>query len=230
MKDYIETFRDNIELERVRKGFTQAEWAERLGMSLSAYKRLISGETRKVDFYFFERVYKATGRVMAELCGAEPVDVTLYTKLSGLSKTQKELIGSLVDIESSLSSGTLTVFVPVGNLDDGMIYNSANIETIEAPSQLHATCGIRITSNHLHPVYLSGDILLIKQKAPRDGDVGIFIKKDTQQVFIRIFKQGKPCQLVPINGHGTTIEVDPDDPHDMDQWIKFGIVISKLRR
>lgn len=229
-KKYLKNFRSNIEYERELRGLTQHEWAAKLGMSLSSYKRLLSGETSKVDFMFFERVYSATGRVMAELCGAHPIDVNLINKTRALPPQQLAFVKSLIDFEAALAADCVTVLVPVGNLDDGMVYDSANFEAIEVRAGLpDVNCGIRITSNHLHPVYHSGDVLLISNRAPRDGDVGIFIRTDTHRAYVRHFKQGRPCLLLPVNGRGESFEVDPFDHADMDKWFKFGVVVSKLR-
>ena len=37
-------------------------------------------------------------------------------------------------------------------------------------------------------------------------------------------------KLVPINGFGDVIEVDPNSFEDMEQWVRFGVVIAVLRR
>ena len=91
-------------------------------------------------------------------------------------------------------------------------------------------CGIRITSNHLNPVDVRNDILGISKKPPRDGDTCILIHKPTGRAFIRKMQQGNPCQLLPINGYGDIITVDPNNHTDMVQWLKFGVVIAVLRR
>ncbi|MBQ0059090.1 MAG: DNA-binding protein, partial [Lachnospiraceae bacterium] len=91
------------------------------------------------------------------------------------------------------------------------------------------TCGIRVTSNHLHPVYLKNDILLISKRPIRDGDTGIFLNTETGCVYLRKFYQTSPCRLEPINGYGETFYVDSDSQEDMGKWIKFGYVLTKMR-
>ena len=56
------------------------------------------------------------------------------------------------------------------------------------------------------------------------------IHKPTGRAFIRKLQQGNPCQLLPINGYGDIITVDPNNHTDMVQWLKFGVVIAVLRR
>ena len=56
------------------------------------------------------------------------------------------------------------------------------------------------------------------------------IHKPTGRAFIRKMQQGNPCHLLPINGYGDIITVDPNNHTDMVQWLKFGVVIAVLRR
>ena len=62
MADNIST---NLEIERSRLGLTQAQFAEKLEMSLSSYKRIINCETTKLDVYTAYLVYKITESIHA---------------------------------------------------------------------------------------------------------------------------------------------------------------------
>jgi len=158
-----------------------------------------------------------------------------------LNNRQKAYISGKIDFELEMmsheqdSENMLDVLVLTGNMEDGMVLDSANEERIYCPEyikkygeRLH--CGIRITSNHLNPVYVRNDILGISKKPPRDGDTCILIHKPTGRAFIRKIQEGNPCQLLPINGYGDIITVDTNDHTDMGQWLKFGVVIAVLRR
>lgn len=61
-------FGKNMEQERIRLGLSQVEMAEALDMSLSAYKRIITGETLKIDLYTIRQMYKLTHKFAYELC------------------------------------------------------------------------------------------------------------------------------------------------------------------
>lgn len=127
-----------------------------------------------------------------------------------------------------------TCYIPTGNMEDGMLLDSRNLKTVNISDFKHRTreridYAVLITSNHLHPVYLKGDYLLMSKRAPRDGDVGIFIEKSTRRMYIREFKQTNPCELRPINDYGDIIYVDSNSPKDMDKWIKFGTVLTCMR-
>lgn len=128
----------------------------------------------------------------------------------------------------------ITVMVPTGNMLDGMIYDSCSFEKLNiAPYRNRygslIDFGIRVTSDHLTPVYLPGDILLISKQPIRDGDTGIFIDKNSGLLYTRKFFQTSPCRLEPINNYGQTFYIDSSNESDINRWIRFGFVITKMR-
>ena len=60
-------FADNLEKERVRIGLSQKEMATKLELSLSAYKRIITLTTTKIDLYTIYKLYVLTGKSIYEL-------------------------------------------------------------------------------------------------------------------------------------------------------------------
>lgn len=238
--ELMHNFALNIEKERIRIGITQEEFAKKLGVSKSTYKNIISQRVNTLNINIVPNIYDITGRFAAELFGLRNVELDFLQKYRGLSKRQKEFINLIVDYELSLLSSLahtcdiLEVLVPTGNMEDGMILDSASLEQVPYPKfmqclNLESVCGIRITSNHLLPVYAKGDILAISRRPPRDGDTAIFIHTPTRRAYCRKFCQGNPCRLLPVNDYGRAIEVDPGNRADMQQWFKFGVVISVLR-
>lgn len=233
-------FAENLERERTILSLTQQQMATELGMSLSAYKRLITCATDKVDLYALHRLYLLTGKLAYEYTSISDPYLNLKQKIAKLSPASLTYIDSLIDFEKTFASTHtdcdeyLTVYIPTGNMEDGMIYDSANIEKVKIGSARNKyssliSCGIKITSNHLHPVYNKDDILLISPRPIRDGDTGIFVRKDNGCVYIRKFYQTSPCKLEPVNSYGETFYVDSTDKTSMDNWYKFGCVITKIR-
>lgn len=233
-------FADNLEKERIALNLTQKQMADKLEMSLSAYKRLITCNTDKIDLYVIYKLYRLTGKLAYEFTSISDSHLELKKKITNLTLSQLAYIDALVDFEKSFSDidmradNYLTVYIPTGNMEDGMIYDSAAVEKVYLPDYRarygdQISCGIRITSNHLHPVYNKGDILLIARKSIRDGDTGIFINHSNGRAYIRKFYQTTPCRLEPINGLGEVLLVDGNSKEDMGKWIKFGRVISKVR-
>lgn len=240
-KTLTDNFANNLELERLRLNLSQAQMANSINLSLSSYKRLINGETEKIDICTAVNLYLLTQKLAFEFLSFSNPQLDVIKKIHQLSPFQLSFIDNMIDFELSIKPDTkektphyITVIIPTGDMKDNMIYDSANFEKLDISSysnkiKSHALCGIKVTSNHLHPVYNIGDILIIQKTPIRHGDTGIFINTETQRIYIRKFIQSNPCKLVPINDYGETFSVYSDDLDDMNKWIKFGHVICKIR-
>ena len=227
-QELARNFALNVERQRIQLGLTQAEMAKALEMSLSGYKKMISGETTKIDAYAAFLMYGLCGKWVFVLSEHPVHEAEILTKMKHLTESQLKFISAIVGIEYSLLTGQddpdeyISVIVPTGNMQDGMIYDSANIIQVNAAvyrkrfgSDLHF--GIKVTSSHLHPVYTKGDI-------------GVFINKEDGRLYIRKFHQGEPCVLEPINSFGSPFLVNNSSPQEMKKWIKMGYVLCKMRQ
>lgn len=237
MKKYMLT----LESWRVDHDMSQREMAKKLKMSPSNYSKLVSGDIDSVSLDTIVLVHKVTGLYVFQMMSYYDTELNRLIELE--TKLNKSSIKFLHDIalfeygiqkDNSNNKNLIRVFVPTKDMYDSMIYDSSNVEILDIGDYAKiygnmVDCGIKITSNHLHPVYHIDDVLLISFRPPRDGDIGIFINNDTQQMYIRKFRQTNPVQLIPITKYGKTIEVDPNDHKDMLKWYKFGIVITKIR-
>ena len=244
-RQVVDNFAANIEIERAKLGLTQSEMAQKLEMSLSSYKNMINGISSNIPIYVAHLVYIITGKHLFELCGYITPEIQLMINFCKLPKYRQNAILSLVNLEAELSAeGKKTIstseenYIPLyiltGNMTDGMIYVSANIQpfNIGQYKKIYGDlidCAIKITSNHLHPVYYTGDILLVHRESPRDGDTGIFINRENNRVYIRKLRQTSPVQLIPVSDNGQIIYIDDREPKEMKKWIKFGHVITKVR-
>lgn len=243
-------FAINIEKERLHLGYTQSQMAKALEMSLSSYKNMISGVSVNIPIYVAHLAYELTGKLLFELHDEVSPALQALIKFRDLPPQRREAIETMVLIECQLSdyihshdekepscadeNDLITVYIANGNMEDGMILDSVNIETVNIRHYRRLfgdriDCGIKITSNHLHPAYHRNDILLISHKPPRDGDTGIFINKVTQRIYIRKYRETQPNRLEPIVGYGKPIIIDTINPKELENWIKFGCVITKMR-
>lgn len=240
-KELTTNFANNLEIERTKLHLSQSEMADKLDLSLSSYKRIISGENSKINLNIAYNLYNLTGKMAFEFCNQTNPYLSLISKIHSLTPSQLQVINSIIDFQldcnrqagSNSSQDLITVFIPTGNMEDGMILDSANYEKLDVSPYRSKfgdalTCGIKITSNHLHPVYHLNDILLLSCSPIRDGDTGIFINTNSNRAYIRKFHQTSPTILEPINGYGATFTVDSHNEKDMTQWIKFGHVLSKI--
>lgn len=239
----------SMEKIRSEKNLSQSEMAECLDMSVSMYKKTIAGQRSGAGLLY--TAHKLG--MMAGIPVSELLDIPATTEknrminhilstLRTLSTSQLHYIHGIVEFEHAFmphvhhdQENYITVLSLTGNMEDGMIYDSSNVFKINAAAykKIYGSsldCGIQVTSNHLNPVYYRGDILLVSQMPPRHGDTGIFIDKETQRAYIRKLKQGDDkSYLEPLTHHGHTITVDCNNIHDMERWIKFGYVLTKIR-
>lgn len=232
-----------MEFERIALGYSQAQMAQALDMSLSTYKRIINGETNKLDFYTFYQMYQMTGKFSFELCNYEDPLSNTIAALRRLSRAQLRTINAFVEFEAQFAvtqggnyqpEDYTTLIIPSGCMQDGMIYDSCSLGKVNiAPyrRRFHdkIDCAILITTNHLNPTYNVNDILLIDRSPIQDGDTGIFLHKESGLAYIRRFRRGHPCRLEPIGSYGRTLYVDGGDSTAVSKWIKFGRVLSKIR-
>lgn len=241
-QEIIENFMLSIEKERTSLGLTQAKMAQKLDMSASGYKKMIAGETTKVDLYLAYQMHELTGKWLFELCGDDSLQTQIISRLNRLNDTQLRFIKEMADFELAFLDRDLdtdpedyiNLLTLTGTHEDGMIWDSYNIEKINiAPyrkrfgNDLH--CALKINNNNLHPVYQAGDILLVSQTAPRDGDTGIFINKESGRTYLRRLRYSDCCLLEPLNNLGTTFAINRYNEVERGKWIKFGRVLSKMR-
>ena len=237
-------FIDNIERERIRLKLTQAQMAEKLGISVSGYKKMVLRETSRIDLYTAYLASCLTGKLISELYEDPNPDLKLIEKVRRLDKQQSRFVEDVVDFEldfvedlaegKDLGEDYIDVMVPTGNVDDGMIWDSVNLQRVNAAIYRKKfgdslDCGILIASNHLHPVYHLGDILLICRREPRDGDTAVCVNKESGRAYIRKYYQTEPRRLEPINGLGHTFTIHTRDEEDMNKWLVFGYVLAKMR-
>lgn len=230
----------NIEKERLKQDLTQAQMAVKLQMSLSGYKKMISGATTKIDLHIMYLLHSMTGKWIFELVDEQDEYSELILGIKQLSASQKRTVKGLVDFELEFSAihedaeEFITVFVPTGNIEDGMIFDSSNFRKINASAYRRKFgdklyCGIQITSDHLHPVYHMDDILLICRGPIREGDTGIFLNKENGCAYIRKLLPAADWVLEPVNGYGQPIVINRSNEADMQKWIRFGYVLTKMR-
>lgn len=239
----IENFAESVERERIILGYSQAQMAQALDMSLSTYKRIINAETTKLDFYTFYQMYQLTGKFAFELCKYEDSLSDTVASMRRLSRPQFRTINAFIDFETQFADSIVdcqdqqdytTLIIPSGCMQDGMIYDSCSLGKVNVASyrrRFHdkIDCAILITTNHLNPTYNVNDILLIDRSPIQDGDTGVFLHKESGLAYIRRFHRGHPCRLEPIGSYGRTIYVDGSKASETSKWIKFGRVLSKIR-
>ena len=88
----MDVFLENVERERVALHLTQKQMAQKLDMSLSGYKKMIAGETAKVDLQLAYRMYDLTGKYLCELFGDTTPEISMIRKIKKLSPNQQKFV------------------------------------------------------------------------------------------------------------------------------------------
>lgn len=244
--EFYNNFITTLEKVRCDINLTQKDMAEKLGVSLSNYKKIITGDTKKLDLYIAYVVHCLTGKFLFEMISGDDLPLhnqvfRIVQKLRKLNPKQLNFIESIVDFEIDFSDfhktnegeHIISMLILTGDMEDGMIYDSTHVNKINIGNcnQIYkdVNFAVKVTSNHLTPAYVQGDILLVSKSPVRDGDVGIFINKETGRAYLRKYQMGPHVLLVPVNDFGVTFEVDPLNESDVSRWFKLGRVITKLR-
>ena len=239
-QELASNFITSMERERVRRGYTQPQMADRLGLSASGYKKIIAGETSRIDLYTAYQVYKLSGKFIFELCGENSAELEAFQDYRKLTSSQKAFVNNIIHFEQNFQENNtaveeyISVIVPSGVAEDGMIWDSANVIKVNASPYIHKFggnlhCGLLITSDHLQPVYQMGDILLVSRRPPRNGDTGIFINKEEGRAYLRRYRQTDTIRLEPVNEYGVVIELSSNDMSDKGKWLKLGCILTKMR-
>ena len=240
--DYADIFVRRMEYERARMGFTQNEMAEQMGMSASGYKKIVSGETKKIDLQMVHRLSKMTNMYMFDLLEQDNAIIRLARKMNNLTPTQLKLVELILDYEGQYiyengapEESFITVMEPTADVKDGMFWDSMIMYKVEAGEYQRRyggkiSCGLRINSNYLVPAYIKGDILLICKEPIQDGDVGVFVDKRSGKAYVRKYRRATPSVLEPVADYGENYYIDEEDSSDVMNWIKFGKVIAKIRQ
>ena len=252
--EIVENFAYNLERLRNELGYSQDKMASLLDVSSSTYRRIINLETTKIDIYTITKLYYLSHKFAFQFSEKNYKDDNLLRVAALLSECNdnelKDIEDELSEINSTFeedcydSSAEISfnennkekkviLYHPIGDLSDNMIFNTFSIDEIDiskCPAYIRkqVDCALEIPTNHFHPTYHLHDILLISQRPPKDGEIGLFIHKETFKMYIRVFKMESPRKLVPISDTGKVIEVNEKDINDMNQWIKFGVVVTKL--
>lgn len=224
----------NMERERQKLGYTQAEFAEELDMSMSGYKKMIGGETSSVSLYTAYQVERISGVPIVRLLGMENADRALVDQYQSLSERQKRYMRMLLDLEvrqhpKGEEEAFCTLLCPVGPMEDGMEFDGFRKEQIHVGEQgtwygNRLLFAMQITGHYFSPAYLEGDVLLVgNDREPRPGEAGLFLHEG--KVYIRRLMKTNPLVLEPVAARGREIVVEGEEQKN---WYKIGYVLRKL--
>ncbi len=232
------SFINTLEKERTIRGWTQWEMAEKLEMSVPGYRKMVSGMTDSIALYTAYRASIVLNIPIPILYGSTEYRDQVLNKIYNAPAATCNRIEYYLDFDAEFrhaqgkaaDSGVwIDVITLSGYMEDGMCFDSANVEKVEIPDRYEGrvTKGIRVTENSLLPVYAKGDIILLEERMPRIGDITVSINMKTKIVYIRkvLMHEGR-YELYPIHGRGKSIYIEKKDRSD---WHELGRVISSIQ-
>ena len=102
--EITQNFIENLEKVREELGWTQAQMAEKLQMSHSSYKYMISGKSAKIPIYVAYLVYQTTGKFFFELCGDIVPEMSLLMDYRQLPKERQQAIRTSIAMERAIAA------------------------------------------------------------------------------------------------------------------------------
>lgn len=226
-----------------------AKFAERCSIPYMTVKRIVACSVQKVDVYTIIRIAYATHTPIMEILGVDNENLELYKRITYLSDYEKNIISCVLDIlEKVPISGTENKEIPFSDLEydktsylidpglicpDSLDYSKMKKMTFRSSFCEGMTyCGFRLPDNRLNPYYFKGDILLIQNSEPMEGETGAFIWKDEgyiRLIFRKVHQNGRYTELQPINSRGQTYRIDNENVADLINWVKIGVVVGIIR-
>lgn len=230
-------FIENIERERVKRGWTQQEMAEKIDMSAPGYRKMVSGNTDSISLTTAYNCSKVLNVTIPILCGSKELRDKVandlhHTSESICRRTEYYISYSnkVNEARANYYSGKriIDVFTMQGYLTDGMYLNSRTVEKKLIPNKYgdRVIKGFRINENSFLPAYAKGDVLIVEETTSRDGDITLVLHLPTNRVYLRKIVFAEQYELHPINNRGAVIYIPREERY---QWFDYGPVIGYLR-
>ena len=235
-KETRDNFIVNVEKIRIQYGYTQTEFAEILGMSISGYRKMVAGETNTISLFSAYKVHELSGISITQLMGIEDQQAEIAQMYKNLSGRQRNFVDSVIRFEYGMKGATCdnhhlcTLVIPTGEMKDGMDYDSCAYDKIDVGLygemyNDHLAFALKVTNNYFAPVYLEDDILLIgNDRVANLGEIGLYTCDG--KAYLRRITDRNPVVLEPLTYIGKTIIIQRDS---LVKWNKIGYVIKKIR-
>lgn len=224
------------------------KFAEKCNIPYMTMKRIMACSVQKIDIYTISRISLVTKTSIMEIIGIDNGDLELYKRISRASQYHRHIIIYALDLLEKLHlSGKECREIPYSTLDydqksflldlrflsfDNFNFKQMKHITFRSTfSDGYLYFGFQLPNHYLAPKYYKDDILLIANKEPIHGDIGVFAFKNEGhfRIFFRIIDDmGSKRELLPVNGRGKKYILDMNDIHDRLNWIILGVVVGKV--
>ena len=215
------------------RGISISEFSEMCDLPLETVKNIFYGKTTDPKVSTILQMSNALHMSVNELMGCysnskeERAVIQYYRTCGRHGKSIIELVAKYEAVtvkaeRESLKKHKIPCLVPHGNINEGIIYDRC--ETVEIETAVDAAfTAIKVTTNDLVPVYFKGDIILLANYFPANGECGVFYK-DTKSYIRKYIEEEGQYRLKCLHKTGKDIVVK-----SLDQIEYIGTCIGVLR-
>lgn len=205
------------EIMRV-KGVDCRELSNSSEVPLETIRNLYYGKVTDPKVSTVTAISKALGCSVNHLMGEEiytPKEVNLilnYRKCGSHGKALMYLVGryeAMTARHDCDDAYVVPCFVPEGAMVDGFEYKCSEVIDVETDCE-DAYAAIKVTSNNFMPSFCKGDIILLEDRFPEDGERAVFVI-DGIGYFRRFVEKNGRNVLRSISRHGEDIVIKMTD-------------------
>lgn len=194
-------FGENVARLRTERGFTQEELAKMTGVSKSTIVRIELGTVQHIDMITALKLSSFFRVPLMKLVEVNHDLMDLYSLLIQSPGRTQRLIKCILDADAQ-TRGLSADYDPDDRISlicfsepvhDGIssvrfFYDVDNISQFRNyPWYKEACCIFQINSNAYHPLYHCDDRLVVSDRYPMNGEVGIFLKNG--RLYVRRYKE-----------------------------------------
>lgn len=232
----LQYFRRTLRNKLQEKKLTLNALSSQADLSEDTLRSIIYGKSQDIKLSTMIKIADVLNCSLDELAGRSPYskqEQTMIKRIRHLPKRSINILQFVIELEERTTlyksvKGTdiIPVFLPTGNLKDGMFYDSSLFEKLdisEYPNALKAIAdfGIRIITRNYEPVYYPNDILLFSHKRlPEYNDIVLYVD-NSGKIYIRRYLE---TGLEPINGFGKNIPF-----RERNNYTALGVVLRVVK-
>lgn len=216
----LQYFKTTLRKQLRERKLTLNALSVKADLSEDTLRSIIYGKSQDIKLSTLIKIADVFGCSIDDLIG-RPIyskeERSFISRMRRLSARSQHSIQFILDFEekttlykSASGKDIIKVYLPIGNMKDGMFYDSSITEDLdisEYPDALKedTSFALKIISNHFEPIYYPNDILLFSRKhLPEYGDITLYLD-DNQRIYIRRYTEKG---LEPINNFGEIIPFD----------------------
>ena len=232
----LQYFRKNLKDTLQKKKITLNYLSVQADISEDTLRSIIYGKSQDIKLSSILKIADVLDCSLDSLIGRSPYSIqeeSIIKQLRNLSEHSLSAVQVLIDLEEKTSiqnstSGkeTISIFLPTGNVKDGIFYDSNRFETLDITNypdvlKKNTTFGIKVTTPHFEPVYFINDIILLSQNAlPTNNDIVLYLD-NTGRMYLRKLT---PFGLEPLNTFGKRIPAD-----QIHNYTAIGVVLKVVK-